>query len=135
LEDLGLINIGDEVLIRGRNGPNWEATVIKLNYKSGKIAIAAPGYKSGQRWISAASIKEVVRPLGDCPIKLTQMVLDDLQDRGVAQARRGQESSGQLCVVAFTKELASGRRHKDEIVDGVVIYDPKYKLFWRDIVV
>jgi len=38
LRDLG-IKEGVRVLIRGRNCPNWEATVAQVNYRTGKFAI------------------------------------------------------------------------------------------------
>lgn len=128
---LGRINLHDQVLIRGRDGPNWTATVIQVNQSTGKVAISAPGYKSGKRWIPSSVIVEVVQPEAPCPVKLTEMVLDDLQERGVAQVRYGREFIERSYVVAFTKELASERHYNYECASTVVQYDPSLKLYWR----
>lgn len=128
---LGRINLGDQVLIRGRDGDNWNGRVVQVNRATGKVAIDAPGNRTGLRWIGSTSIIEVVQEYGDIPVKLTEMVMDDLQERGVAQVRYGREFIERSYVVAFTKELASGRQLDYECASSVVLYDTRYKLYWR----
>lgn len=122
---------GERVLIRGRGQGNWTAITKRVNRANGRVCIMSAGSRSGERWIDSTVIIKVVHEHKPAPVKLTERILDDLQEQGWSQVRYGREFIEQSYVVAFTPELAlEGNDY--EVASRVVNYDPTLSLYWRN---
>jgi hypothetical protein len=129
LEALG-IQGGERILVRCAQG-NWMATVKRVNPVNGRVCIMSPGSRYGERWINSSVIIKVVHEERPAPVKMSERIMDDLQDQGWAQVRYGREFIERSYVVAFTPDLAlEGNTY--ECASKTVNFDPELKLYWRD---
>jgi hypothetical protein len=126
------IAVGDVVTIEYRGGDRRDETVVKLNLATGKIAIRAPRYKMGYRWLPAWQVKTVKEPERALPTELTERERGTLTTIGWVQARRGREFIERSYVVALTKSEASSKGHDYECATHTVHRCPKTGYFWRD---
>ncbi|MGW8177305.1 MAG: hypothetical protein ACWGQW_00690 [bacterium] len=121
---------GDEVLIQYRGGSRRWEKVDKVNPSTGKVAIDAPSYKRGIRWLPANIIKDVRNSQKALPFKLTEAMTAAMADKGWHQVRFGSEFIEQSYVVAST---ANDARHgiNYECASQQVYHDADLDVYWR----
>jgi len=133
-QEYGCENIkpGDVVTVKYRDcGPRKE-TVVKLNTATGKVAIKAPQYKSGYRWIHATSITAVSAPERALPVTLSRIHKAEIEANGWWQARIGSEFIERSYVIAKTPEDARNKGTTYDTPSNTVYRDPATGYFWRD---
>lgn len=123
---------GDSVVVRYRGGIRRTEMVVKVNFSNGKVAIKAPSYSKGYRWIQASSVVDTVSRHRKLPCSISDATFDALHGNGWAQIKVGIKFIERSYVVAFTREGARGNGTDWDGSSTVVFLDPDLKLFWRD---
>jgi len=127
------IGVGDKVLIRGRNCPNWTAIVGSVNTRTGKVGLLKNEYShitSKLRWVHPDVIIEVMAANRELPTTITDGEFDKLAEDGHVQLKRGREFIERSYQVAFDRvEVLKGADYDGASLQ--VNFDPGLKVYWR----